>query len=273
MRRRLLAEGVTTLSVPSPTPIAEKQRFLVGAQKVVKLDLVTPLVLDAAQNDALVRLAARAGSGADAAIIADFGLGLFSGPSVATLTRTLRPLVKVLAGDVSGKRSHLRAMSDMDLVSPSESELREAMRQYEEGLPAVVWRLVKETGVRSAIVTMGPEGLVAFERLPDAEAPGKEWRTRLASEHVPALTTLAPDPLGCGDALLTAATLSLACGGSLLAAAYLGSHAAALEAQRVGNIPVSAQDLRRSVTRTAQAHLALNDHDGSLVTPALLRAS
>ena len=37
--------------------LPEKQRFLVGTQKVMKLDLVEPLVLDARSQDALVSLA------------------------------------------------------------------------------------------------------------------------------------------------------------------------------------------------------------------------
>ena len=40
--------------------IPEKQRFLVGAQKVMKLDLVDPIALDATRQDQLVAMAAGA---------------------------------------------------------------------------------------------------------------------------------------------------------------------------------------------------------------------
>ena len=63
-------------------------------------------------------------------------------------------------------------------------------------------------------------------------------------------------PLGCGDALLVAATLTLAVGGSLLAGAFIGAAAATVQAQRMGNIPISAADLRQSIGRIHSARLA-----------------
>ena len=90
LRQRLLAEGVEVRSIEVDAAIPEKQRFLVGAQKVMKLDLLERLELDAAQQDALAGLAAETArelavspegtrpgeGGCHGAIIADFGLGL-----------------------------------------------------------------------------------------------------------------------------------------------------------------------------------------------------
>ena len=51
VRRRLVADGVEVYPFHVDKPLTEKQRFLVGAQKVMKLDLLEPLVLDASQQD------------------------------------------------------------------------------------------------------------------------------------------------------------------------------------------------------------------------------
>jgi bifunctional ADP-heptose synthase (sugar kinase/adenylyltransferase) len=64
------------------------------------------------------------------------------------------------------------------------------------------------------------------------------------------------DPLGCGDALIAAATLSLAVGAPLIAAAFLGSVAAACQAQRLGNTPISSSDLRHGIVRLHTGRLA-----------------
>ncbi|MBX3363163.1 MAG: adenylyltransferase/cytidyltransferase family protein [Phycisphaeraceae bacterium] len=254
VRRRLAAEGVEVLSISTDAPIAEKQRFLVGAQKVMKLDLIEPMLLDGAQQQQLVSMAIdAAGDACDAAIIADFGLGLFNAELLRRLCIDMRPLTGILAGDVSGRRSHLRRMQRADLLCPSERELRDSLHRYDEGLPAVVAALLDETRSRSAIVTMGADGLMLFE-LPRDDAKG--WDKRLQSRHIPALAPFAIDPLGCGDALLTASTLALAGGASSLSAAFLGALAAAAQAQRLGNLPVSASDLRQGVTRMHTAHLA-----------------
>lgn len=263
LKNRLAAEGIEVRPLETPGGVPEKQRFLVGAQKLMKLDLLDPYVLDAQQQEELIGLATDAASdaNADAFIITDFGLGLFSGKSLATLCRGVRRHAGVIAGDVSGKRSNLRAFVGADLLCPSEGELRDAVRLHAEGLPLVVWRLLEETGAKSAIVTLGADGLIGFSPVRDAGGgdpldAGSSWTSRLASEHVPALCPIALDPLGCGDALLTTAALALACGGSHLAAAFLGACAASAEVQRLGNISVSAAELRRSVSRVHHAQLA-----------------
>jgi rfaE bifunctional protein kinase chain/domain/rfaE bifunctional protein nucleotidyltransferase chain/domain len=257
MAARLAAEGIELRALPVSQPLAEKQRFIVGAQKLMKLDLVRHLTLDAAEQDTLVgmaRDAAGEGGGSHAAIIADFGLGLFTPGVLSHLCGAVRDRADVLAGDVSGKRSSLTAMRAMDLLCPSESELREATRLFGEGLPAVAWKLLEATASGAAIVTMGAEGLIAFERLPEQQGDG--WVTRLKAEHVPALCPMALDPLGCGDALLATATLTLACGGDLLAAAFLGACAAGVQVQRLGNLAVTSADLRSMSARVHATQLA-----------------
>jgi len=253
-RQRLEAEGVEVHAIVSPAPIPEKQRFLVGAQKVMKVDLVEPATLSAAQRDALVGVALdAAGDHAHAAIVADFGLGLLSPETIGTLCEALRPRVGTLAGDLSGRRAGLRRMKHMDLLAPSEAELRDAYGEYGQTLPAVVWGLLDETESASAIVSMGADGLVAFERT-DRE-PDDAWASRVRGEHIPALTPHAIDALGCGDALLATATLARSAGATPLQTAYLGAVAAAVQAQRIGNHPVGATDLRQAVARLHAAQL------------------
>lgn len=267
MRRRLLSEGVEMRRVCADWAIPEKQRFLVGTQKVMKLDLVERLTLDATQQEELVEVAtdaAAAHGGADAAIIADFGLGMFTPGVLAPLCRELRHKARIVTGDVSGRRSNLRSFHGLDLVTPSESEARESLGVFDEGLPTLAWRVLKDLGAKSVILTMGAEGAVAFDRIDgersreeEAVGAGGELRARVRSEHVPALCGYAVDPLGCGDSLLAAATLALASGGQLVQAAFLGSIAAATQAQRLGNTVISSADLRQGVHRVHSAHLTL----------------
>lgn len=260
LRQRLLADGVELRSIETSRPIPEKQRFLVGQQKVMKLDLVKRIEPDAVKQEELAGLVAdtlrdRGASGADAAIVADFGLGLLSQSLLKTLCPIVRAGCGVLTGDVSGRRSHLSAMRDMDLLCPSESELRDVYRQYDDGLNAVAYRLMHETRSKHTIVTMGPEGLIAFDRLPGFADERAEWGAKVNAEHVPALSGVAIDPLGCGDAMIAAATLGLCSGASLLASTFLGAVSAATQVQRLGNTVVSATDLRHGVSRLHTAHL------------------
>jgi rfaE bifunctional protein kinase chain/domain/rfaE bifunctional protein nucleotidyltransferase chain/domain len=278
VRQRLLAEGIEVRPFAVDRPLCEKQRFLVGAQKVMKLDLLEPLVLDAAQQDRFLALVTETvsdgGKGMHGAIVADFGQGLFTSGLLTRVCAACRRHAQVLAGDVSGRRSALRSMHGMDILCPSESELRDAYGAFDRGLPTVTWQMLDETKSKAALVTMGPEGLIAFDRLPGAESMGDSFASRLKAEHIPALAPFAIDPLGCGDSLISAATLTLASGGSLVAAGFLGSVAAAVEAQRIGNIPISNTDLRQAIVRIHSAHMAFAPAEVvSSRSTAVLRAS
>ncbi len=258
MRRKLVAEGVDVRAVRTQTALPEKQRYLVGSQKVAKIDLVDNVVLDASAQDELVETAIGAAGEihTDAAIVLDFGLGLLSPAVLKRLIPRLRDKVAILSGDVSGRRSSLSSMRRFDLVCPTEQELRDASKNHQDGLGALVWELLEETKTASAIVTMGAEGLIGFTRLPEAANPDAPWTTRLRGEHVPALGAHPVDVLGCGDAMIAAATLTLASGGSVVAASLLGACAASVEGRRLGNVPISATDLRREVGRVHGATLA-----------------
>jgi sugar/nucleoside kinase (ribokinase family) len=123
--------------------------------------------------------------------------------------------------------------------------VRETLHDFSSGLGALVWRLLSDTEARQAIITLGKQGLVTFSPPPRS---GDGVMGRLSSEYLPAFSNRVVDPLGCGDALLATASLALACGGSLQAAAYLGSLAAAIEIQQVGNQPLSADRLADMVS-------------------------
>ena len=258
MCRRLEEQGVRIEAVPCEGPILEKQRLLVGTQKVVKLDMVRPIALDSAARDRMLALTKDAASDADGAVIADFGNGLVSGAMLEHLIGALRPAVRTLTGDVSGRRATLTRMKGMDLLCPTEQELRTAMADFDSSLNAVVAAFAERTGVCAVSVTLGAEGLIAFERLesPDENADGS--RTSVTGEHVPAFTHHALDTLGCGDALLATSTLALCAGASNRGAACLGAVAAATEATRLGNEPIASSDLRRGVHNVAGARLAIS---------------
>jgi rfaE bifunctional protein kinase chain/domain/rfaE bifunctional protein nucleotidyltransferase chain/domain len=236
---RLAAAGVELHCSRPRRQVVTKHRYLVDRSKLFKVDDGAALPADTLEEDRVIARVLEAADGAAAVVFADFGYGVITSGVLERLLPELRTRVPVLAADVSGKQGNLLRFHGVDLLCPSEREAREACHDSSAGLGAVAWDLLNRTGARQAIITLGKQGLVTFERNRESAAE------RLHSEYLPALCPQGLDPLGCGDALLATTTLALCAGGSLQAAALLGSIAAAIEVQEVGNVPVGVERIRR----------------------------
>jgi rfaE bifunctional protein kinase chain/domain/rfaE bifunctional protein nucleotidyltransferase chain/domain len=236
---RLAAAGVDLRCSRPRRQVVTKHRYLVDHSKLFKVDAGAAAPADSGEEARVAERLLQAAEGADAVVFADFGYGIITAGLLDRVLPLLRARVPVLAADVSGNRGSLLRYHGVDLLCPSEREAREAQHDFSGGLGAVAWNLLSATGARQAIITLGKQGLVTFERDEHSAAE------RLRSEYLPALCPQGLDALGCGDALLATATLTLCAGGSLQAAALLGSIAAAVEVQEVGNVPVTAERIRR----------------------------
>ncbi|HYE19156.1 MAG TPA: PfkB family carbohydrate kinase [Tepidisphaeraceae bacterium] len=242
VEERLSARGVNVMAVRTHRRIPLKRRYLADMTKVMKVDEGDSGAHEANSERAVYEGIMAAADGAAAVVFADFGYGLLSRGLLEKVLPELRKRVGVITADVSGMRSDLLAFRGVDLLCPTEREMREALHEFSSGINAVVCGLLEKTGAKQAMVTLGKQGLLVFDQHSEA-GPGEAWERRLRSEYLPTLTDRAIDPLGCGDALLAGASLALAAGGSVQAAAYVGSVAAAFEAQQVGNQPITLEAL------------------------------
>ncbi len=240
-------QHIAHTALPTRVSLPTKMRYLVETQKLVKIDRAESQPLDtAAQRQLVAALRDLATGGLDAIIFADFGYGTITAALLDEAVPMLRPIVPVLAGDVSGLRRSMLAMRNFDLLTPTEREARSVLGDFEESLPTVAHRLMQDLHLANLAVTMGRKGAVLFR--PRETDPAQWFTSRLRSEHIPALAPYAVDPVGAGDAFLAAATLMLTTGASLPQAGYLGSAASAIAIQRIGNQPVTRDDLAAFLT-------------------------
>lgn len=277
VRSLLTAEGVEAELLACRPDVVEKTRFLVGENKLFKLDRAQRLPLDsAAQRRAVETLTAEAKL-ADAVIFCDFGYGMITGGLLAEGLPIVRKKVGTISADVSTGRGNLLNFTQVDLLCPTEREARATLNDFDSGLSHVAWELLNRTQARHLLLTLEKRGLVVFQRRSQDPA-SPEWSARLTGEQVPSLVSQPVDVLGCGDALLAASTLALAAGAGLAAAAYVGSAAAAVEAGLLGNHPVSASrllewsrgrpELQPRTQRQPQAGVAGSPSDAPAATPA-----
>lgn len=229
---RLMSAGVDVQAARSRRSLVCKNRYLVEETKMFKVDEGAVNPLDSQAEETLAEQILHAANGAAGVIFADFGYGVITAGLLDRVMNSVRARVPIITADVSGKQSNLLRFRNVDLLCPTEREMRETLSDFSSGLGAAVSKLLSSTGAKQALITMGKQGLVSFDW---PGATPQESNGRLRSEYIPALSQRTVDPLGCGDALLAMASLTLAAGGSLQSAALLGSLAACIEVEHLGN--------------------------------------
>ena len=244
--------GIHTVVCADKVPVVTKTRFVVDGTKVLKVDDLPPPLIDEDVLPYELDAALKGGARYDVAILCDFGYGAVNPAMHGEPLRMLREAVPVLLGDVSGRRSHLLDMKEMDLLCPSEREAREALDDFNSGLSVVAAGLFDKTNARDVILTLDSRGLVVFQGKYEQLGPEPSAK-RYPASYLPSMATVVRDPLGCGDALLAAAGMTLAVRGTTFEAALFGSVAAGWQAERLGNTPIDLATLR---ARTDQ-HLSM----------------
>ncbi len=241
---RLRSAGIELRGVRTRKQTVCKERYLVESTKMFRVEEGAPTPLDSQAENAFAAALLEAAADADAVIFTDFGFGTLTRGVVERVLPELRNGKRILAADISGNHSSLRHFHGMDLICPTEREARQSVDDFAGGLGAVVASLLNRLSAKQAIITLGKQGLVCFDRPVPASPDG-----RLRSEYIPALARHGVDPLGCGDALLALATSTLACGVDLAAASLLGAYAAAFEVEQIGNIPLDRDVLLHQINQ------------------------
>jgi rfaE bifunctional protein kinase chain/domain/rfaE bifunctional protein nucleotidyltransferase chain/domain len=255
---RLSAENIRVQAVHQRPQLVSKTRYLVDQTKLFKVDEGVEAPLDSRSLDQMCAMIEDATKDAAGIIFADFGYGTITGPLLDRVMPKVRKTVPIVTADVSGRQSTLLRFREVDLLCPTEREVRQTLNNFSSGLNAVVYDLLERTGARCAMITLGKQGLCLFDDLKKT-GPTEAWDRKLRTAYLPALSGHAIDPLGCGDALLACASLILAAGGSPQAAAYLGSLAAGVEVQQLGNEPITVDSLMNCLdlqTRAVPVRLA-----------------
>jgi len=131
-------------------------------------------------------------------------------------------------GDVSRFRG-------MRLLTPTEREARLAVRDFGTGLVVLAESLRKRAHARDVFVTLGSEGVLV-----QSEGAGPD---DIVTDRLPALNSEPKDVSGAGDSMLICASMALAVGADVWQSAYLGSIASACQVARVGNTPLTANEI------------------------------
>lgn len=216
-------------------PTTLKQRFRASGKTLLRVshlrqhDISRELVRKLADRikDALLAT--------DLLIFSDFNYGCLPQALVVEIAEECkrRGISMVADSQSSSQIGDVSRFTDMMLLTPTEREARLAVRDFDSGLVVLAEKLREKARATNIVLTLGAEGLLVHA------ARGSEWMT----DRLPALNKSPKDSAGAGDSLLIASSMSMAVGADIWQSMYLGSIAAACQVSRVGNMPLSPQDI------------------------------
>ena len=171
----------------------------------------------------------------DLIIFSDFSYGVLTKNIIENITlyAKKKSIVMVADSQSSSQIGDISKFKNMDIVTPTEREIRLSINDFESGLVVLSEKLHKKSKSKYIFTTLGSEGILIYN----------STQNELLTDNIQALNTNAKDVSGAGDSLLTCSSMAKVVGANIWESAYLGSIAAAIQVSRVGNIPIKKEEL------------------------------
>lgn len=245
----LEAAGVHVLSIRNRKKIATKTRFVVDTQKLFTLDESPCTPTDSGNERYIIDQLRKLANPEASLILYDSGLGVLTDGLASNVLITAHggpaeTRFGKLIGGTAGSRGRLMRMLDTDLMVTTERGLRVAMRDHEQGVSSLAYRLMTDARAKALLMPLGKKGLLAFDAR-ETVAPGEAWEGKLRSEYLASPINGTIDRLGSEEALLAVAAGLIGAGGNLHQAAYVGLAASILESRQLGHLPLDGHELRQ----------------------------
>ena len=248
----LEASGVHVLPIRNRKKIACKTRFVVDTQKLFTLDESPSTPTDSSNAKYIQEQVRKLASPEASLVLYDAGLGLITDAVAADMLITAHGgssrddeshFGKVMGG-TAGSRGRLFRMLDADLLVTTERGLRVAMRDHEQGVSSLAYRLMTDARTKALLMPLGKKGLLAFDAR-EASTANEAWEGRLRSEYLASPVNGTIDRIGADEALLAIAAGMIGGGANLHQAAYVALAAAILESRQLGHLPLDGHELRQ----------------------------
>ncbi len=176
-------------------------------------------------------------------IFSDFNYGCLPQPLVDEIVTICNDngIMMVADSQSSSQIGDVSRFKGMALLTPTEREARLAVKDFNSGLVVLAEALRNKAKVKNILLTLNSEGILIHA----PTSSSHEWLT----DRLPAMNTAPKDVSGAGDSLLACASIALAAGADIWQSSYLGSLAAACQLGRVGNIPLTLDQLQVEIQR------------------------
>lgn len=226
-----------TLLRDTSRPTTLKQRFRADGKTLLRVSHLRHHHMDNDLAEKLLKQLTKVIKNADIVVFSDFNYGCLPQPLVDDVIAICNKhgIPMVADSQSSSQIGDVSRFHGMLLITPTEHEARLAVRDQTSGLIVLADSLRQKARAAHVFITLGSEGLLVH-----SPQCGKN---QLETDQLPAFNSAPKDVSGGGDSLLICASLALAAGATVWESAYLGSVAAACHVARIGNLPLSVNEL------------------------------
>lgn len=231
--------GIETYAYPDDSrPTTLKQRFRAGQKTLLRVSYLRQHAIGNEIRNKMYKDICGVIDEIDLLIFADFNYGCLPQPLVDKIIGqcSKKGVMMVADSQSSSQIGDISRFRKMTLVTPTEREARLAVRDFESGLVVLAEKLRQKAQVRNVVITLAEEGVLIHAAADNGE---NIWIT----DRLPAFNTAPKDVSGAGDSFLTGASMAIAVGADIWQGTYLGSLASACQVGRLGNIPLTPDDL------------------------------
>lgn len=210
-----------------------KQRFRSGKQVLFKLNHFEQTPIQSSIEDKMLEYFTNNIKKFDLIIFSDFSYGVISIKLAQELIKLAKQFrIPVVAdSQTSSQIGNLKKYVGVSLITPTELEARNEIRDQSSGLAVVAQEIRASLETSNILLKLGADGVL----VDGFDKKGKVIRTDL----VPSLNKNPIDTSGAGDSMLAGSAIAFACGDSLYIAAFIGSIMSAIQVSRIGNSPIS----------------------------------
>jgi rfaE bifunctional protein kinase chain/domain len=230
----------TNVYKDSTRPTSLKQRFRAHNKTLLRVNHVKQHNINKELENEILKDISKNISAFNLIIFSDFSYGVLTKKLISSIEElAIKNNIQMVADSQSSSQiGNISKFSNMNIVTPTEREIRLSLGDFESGLVVLSDKLQKKSNPKYIFTTLGSEGIMIYNSNKDD----------LLTDNIPALNSNAKDTSGAGDSLLTCASMACAVGATIWQSAYLGSIAAAIQVSRIGNIPIKKEELLREVT-------------------------
>lgn len=225
----------------SSRPTTLKQRYRARGKTLLRVSHLRQHPISKELADKLLTYVIPEINHADVLIFSDFNYGCLPQGMVDLIIEhcNAKNVLMVADSQASSQIGDVSRFHGTKLITPTEHEARLATRDMSSGLVTLAEKLMSQAQADHVLITLGAEGV--FIHSPATPSEG------LITDQLPAFNQAPKDVSGAGDSLLTSASMALAVGATIWEAAFIGSVVAACQVGRVGNLPLSADEILKEI--------------------------